>query len=713
LLVSGCGPDREPDQIRTIRAYYVNPAVCGPEDADGDVNIQLEAVGDFEPSQNTSESPPVDATGLELAFPIDTLGVEALAELAHPQLGKESRWAGVGMAPSDANISFLLWPSRTACPVWQPAQSANAFPLDAVGTSIGYLPQKRLLLLSGSAYESGDARSLVIDVGTGEFQEIPGAKTPIAFSTITAFGSNKLLVAGGLDPRGATSPGDSARVFDARTRSFETQDIILVFDRSRHAAIVLSNGDTLLVGGVGKDNDALSSFERVSPARPKNTAASDQDLVVLTHARVSPTVLRLSDDSIFIAGGREELSPDSKTVSKLDWLSPDASKLVASIDTANGRPIRVGRVHSFAPMPGGGVLAVGLCLVETPGDECDQNVEERQNRSVAWIRPDRSIHVSNTLLPDLSFTQLVPGTDGAPWLFAKTRKPDQAIWERFLPWQGTFEIQENEPLSGPKPSPVTDLCGCVEEQCSKEIETCQADTECERIQSCVDASGRCDVEDVEGCKLKYPTGVVSFEPVQNCAESRCGPRPLAAPLSIDPGLFVWLEQERSSGGVALPKLMGFRFDTRNAFSRQVTPLIADGPEHLAPGIPPFATTPPINDASQVRYDPTLRTLRLVGPEGKVTVADATYSDVDLVIKTLANPRVGFGEQWFGQEVCAWPQGSGGDILRVRRRGTSVTLDRDGETITCSVASGRHSIALRAPDDGDSPAIIERLTITRR
>lgn len=693
MLVSGCGPDKEPDEIHTIRAGYV----CGP-DAETDVTLALDALGDFQPSNSTFTIVDDDAKGAALPFPVNTRGVKATAEIG------QKRWSGVGLAHGN-DISFSLWPVETGCVLWKPSPTENAFPLDAVGTSFGYSPDQRVMLVAGSSYQLGDPRALVADLATGTVEQIEDPKT-LAFSSVTAFGSDKFLVAGGIDPRNATSPGDTARVFDIASRRYEAEEVALTRVRSRHGAVVMASGETLLVGGVDNDDSASSTLETVSPTAPRSSAASDENLTQLFFARVSPIALRLSDDSIFVGGGRSGPNPDAAAVSALEFLDSKASKVLRVIENVKDGEVRVGRVHAFAGLPGGGVLAVGLCLSSAQDDDCDLDNDQRQSRSYAWIHPDGEIHTFDTLLPKLESVELVPGSDGMPWLFSRTSTPPQDIWLRFEPWSGGFQIQLNAPSTGPAPSPLLDPCKCIQTSCQTEIGTCDLDPDCRALYDCVESDSACGFP---RCKAQEPAGIALFaQTVENCATSRCGPRRLSAPVTIDPGLMVWLEQTQDALGNH-PSLVGFRFDTRNIFASQLDPFVAEDTLHIAPSVTPY----PIDPESGIRYDGGLV---LSHSNVEATVADATYADVDITLATTGSlPRVRLGEVVVGDMVngiaCFWPNGAADAQLHIARRGTTLTVSRGAESTTCPISSGRKGISVLGPLADQST--IERLEIQRR
>ncbi len=615
LLLCGCGAGKEPDEVRSIRAYYLPlDATSNPSVLTQSAKIQLDALGDFEPSVRTSEAARDDAVGVDLPFPLSTRGVEAKAESG------QSRWSGLGLAGGDGNIGFALWPVRDGCALWEP--SAAGFPPQAVGAAFGYLPEERSLLLVGSDYDLAESRVAVIDVTTGKAFETDGLPSSLAYASVTAFGRHKWLIAGGIDPTGLVAPGDTAQVFDATSEKLEANSITLKQIRSHHTAIALASGETLLVGGMDLEKKPLTSLETVSP---KTRTAKNEGLANPKFARVRPAVLRLDNDEIFVAGGYAGPSSGDPPISGIEWFSPDAKTTVRSLGDPS---IHVARAHAFVAMPGGGVLAVGLCVAKSVTDPCATNLDDYQSRSVTWIGPGGELHVLPNLLPPVTFARLVPGSDGEPWLFVVTKNPVQESWFRFNPWTGSFEIPENEPSSGP---------------------------------------------------------ISIRDPNQTLPDT-----PLALPLSIDPGLFVWLEQREEVTGNR-PRLVGFRFDTRSELARHVGPLLKSDTSHMVPSVPPANLDPSSPISAGVP-------LELTGESAVVTVADATYANVDVTIEfDQSEPIVIFGgAHRFGGPECAWPDETAensGDPLILSRRGTSVTLRRGKASRTCSVGSGRFPFAL--------------------
>jgi hypothetical protein len=421
--------------VLAVRARFA-PG-CGSDVAS--LSISLEALGDFEASALTSDGAPGDARGVPLTFPAKTRAVSGSAQ------GGGLGWSGLGEASGGGDLDLLLWRRDDACDAWS---SQPGFLVEPKGTSVGFLPTRHLLLAAGSLVQSADAaRAFTWDLATGESREVPDGMLPArAYSSITAFGDDAMLVAGGVDPSlGGSSlddapPIDSATIFDADASRFDRATLIpLSQPRSRHGAVTLDNGDTLLVGGRGPGSIALPTLEAISPSE---RAARVAGLATLKHARIAPVVFRLDDGRIFVGGGSDGGAP----VNALEWLTPDATSLVLIQENA----VMSDRA-AFAPLLGGGVLGVGVC-VPKPASQCAGDLARR---AVTWIRSDGSLDA----LPSLSFApdsvSLIPAADGAPWLSSRTGSAH--VWKRFDPWNGLFD----EPADAPSSAPDADLAGPV------------------------------------------------------------------------------------------------------------------------------------------------------------------------------------------------------------------------------------------------------------
>ena len=404
------------------------------------LSIQIEALGDFSASAVTSETAPGNADVRALPFPASTRAVSAVADGG-------GHWLGFGEAGARTNIDFTLWPSDDACALW-PDDTKPTYPFEPAGVALGYSAGDNTLLMAGTLVASGDsARAVSVDLALGEAAEVlDGMPAFRAFSSITTFGAHRLLVAGGVDPTlGEGKPEDgaptsTALVFEIGSQRFAMNDPVhLIQPRARHAAVVLANGDTLLVGGSGPNGVALATLEAISPATRSARAAG---LATLGHARVGPIAFRLDDDRVFVGGG----SDANGIVNRLEWLSADANSVVLFYDT-----VGLASEHAFAAMPGGSVLGVGVCTAPP----CSA-------QNALWFVPDG---LPPRKLPDLSIlsvdpklvetVRLAPGTDGAPWLFA--RVSGKPFWRRFDPWTGLFDEADAAPSTGPE----ADLVGPI------------------------------------------------------------------------------------------------------------------------------------------------------------------------------------------------------------------------------------------------------------
>src|SRR5262249_34916311 len=136
------------------------------------------------------------------------------------------------------------------------------------------------------------------------------------------------LVAGGHDPDSGDGtpyqPLATAEVYLPKLGApgdvgdFEQATIALSEPRTRHAGVVLSTGETLLVGGRGSAGP-LRTMEIVDPTTRRAHTAG---IALLQVARDKPTALRLSNGEILVAGG---LDANGNPVTTLEWFAPDAS----------------------------------------------------------------------------------------------------------------------------------------------------------------------------------------------------------------------------------------------------------------------------------------------------------------------------------------------------------------------------------------------------
>lgn len=421
-LLLACAGAEEAPRVRDVRAHV--PAGC-PEPDRRRWPVELEALGDF-PSGPGTRSVLDERSDTELAFPPSTLEVAA-------SVGSGA-WLGRGLATPEGHLDLLLWPAAERCVFGAAPQSA--YPGHQGGQALGLSADGRTLLVAGGEGEQSDAAgALLLDLGTGSPRSLPGdasLRRRRAGATITAFGDG-FLVAGGFDP--VLSEGGSpvvhadAELFDPESERFDELPPIELKDaRAEHAATVLDDGSSLLVGGVDASGRALVTLERISTETRRSTLAG---LATLTVGRKRPTLLRLSDGRIAVAGG--ELADGSAPVDTVEWLSADASRLTTppplSFDARFDR--------AFVAMPGGGILGVGGCEPRAPGPAedcapCRRGCVPEGGFDAVWISPEG---VATTLPIEAAAAEpvLIAGSEGAPWLIV-----GGALY-RFNPWRARFE----------------------------------------------------------------------------------------------------------------------------------------------------------------------------------------------------------------------------------------------------------------------------------
>ncbi|WP_146618056.1 hypothetical protein [Lujinxingia litoralis] len=134
---------------------------------------------------------------------------------------------------------------------------------------------------------------------------------PRAFHTVTALGEDRYLVAGGFTLRdGVARPVDTLELIDlneppgTRVRSiidFNGNPVRLNSPRAHHTATLRSSdGAVLIAGGIGREDQVLSTFEVV------NVRAAEVSLPIdMSSPRVGHSAVLLHDgQTVWVAGGR-------------------------------------------------------------------------------------------------------------------------------------------------------------------------------------------------------------------------------------------------------------------------------------------------------------------------------------------------------------------------------------------------------------------------
>jgi hypothetical protein len=661
LAALGCGP-LEPEVVTLdVRAHSIDASErCAVV---GDPNLVLHALGPFPVSDLAAEALRYRTPERALTFPDDTRGLEAVADD-----GARS-WLGYTERRTERGLDVLLWEDDRDCELLRPA--VEGYPGVNGGQAQGYSPEAGVVLVAGGDQLAGAptaaaaSGSLFFESDTGASGLVtPGQNfaEPRAFATVTAFGS-KLVLAGGESPLNTDVPGeragrDSAFVYDPNAHGFERDPITLEFERTRHAAVVLRSGETLLVGGARSLGSgmrfAVTPFEVLSPA----TRHSRTDgLLGLANGRLEPTALVLDNGNVLVGGGYD---PSGAPVDTVEYFSPDGSSQVSPGATRCGVPLPpcvtlAPRHHRvFVALPGGGALTVGGCApaeVQTGGcvSACGADFGcPAAEADADWIAADGEktpITFEQPLGCPTPFSPervlLAPGSDGAPWVLAYDEdvEPPCPAAFRFAPWQEPPVLARVELDFEHWPDPRTRL------------------------------------------------------------------------TTLGPDAFVWLTADDP------PLLAGTRQGTRGTLSQNETlldfaPEVPEVPLHLAPDRRP--AHPDNRPRALYRQGPRLilETSRDGYPPVGVFVTDARYEDVTISMSfTTSGPPVLLLDTFaLGSEPCPWPADATSPLVVVRRGGKVTATDGAGNESRCSNApEGSVALGFRA---GANSATLTSLSVVR-
>ena len=378
--------------------------------------------GDYDDSQSTVSSLFLRDTGTELTeLPEKTRAV--IVDVT--QNAANLAWRGTAEVPPSGPINVLVWDQAGTCRLSQSVEPRTDVTFGVFG---------RHLMVAGGTLPGSTPHTFVGDLATGHMEDLAiGLRTRRSHATITSFRKSALddpspaLVAGGEDPGGTGSALATAEVYVPKQGApgdigdFDNAKIDLSEPRTKHGAVVLSSGETLLVGGIGAGT--LATMEIVDP---KTGRSRTNGVVNLAQARSNPTVLRLASGEIFVAGGVDR---SNAPVKKLEWFSADASRA-----TKQPADLVTGLERAYVPLEGGGVLAV--VRPETGVTDF---------KTVWVISADGTIDPGLPIDPTtLDRVRLFPGVEGAPVLWTGRQ------WLRWQPWSGAFQPIPNAPTRGPR-----------------------------------------------------------------------------------------------------------------------------------------------------------------------------------------------------------------------------------------------------------------------
>ena len=392
------------------------------------------------------------AADARLGFPPATLALDASARSD----SSEQPFIGYGQRIA-TDLDFVLWPRGSACELERPG-SNDSYPGKWGGEAMGYASSAGLVMIAGSNDDMSSAivGALTFDARTGESHVVdPKLRAvltePRAFASVSDFGG-KVLVAGGENPiHDASAPAtvlrETAEVYDPapQVQSFEPALLKLAVPRTRHAAVTLASGESVLLGGRADDSNASGFVEVIAPDTRVSKLVQN-----LRFGRNAPSALVLSDGRVLVAGGEDAAG---HPIGALEWRAADASSLGAPWDGSVALPARFDR--AWVALPGGAALGVGGCEDRSPqaGENCAAwcargcpplpDSSTKQSYDAFWVAADGAVSALDFPFSAAQPT-LLAASDGRPWLVTSgvdgtgNAAPGSSVAYRFDPWQKTF-----------------------------------------------------------------------------------------------------------------------------------------------------------------------------------------------------------------------------------------------------------------------------------
>lgn len=378
--------------------------------------------GDFEDSASAVSSLYLRDVGKEMSeLPQGTRSV--IVDVSHPAQSVD--WRGTAEVPASGPVNVLVWPGGETCRL-----TRNVVPRSEV--SLGVFG--RHLMVVGGRVDGQVPQTFVGDLTTGIVSDLEfGIATARRNPSITAFRETAdqdpapALVAGGEDADAhalttaelyVPKPGTPGDIGD-----FDRVKIDIGDARTKHGAIVLASGETLLVGGIGQFQLPVATMVVIDPVTRRLRTSRVATLAV---ARSNPTVLRLASGEIMVAGGFDR---SNLPVPTIEWFSADATHA-----TKHSADLVAGQERAFVALEGGGALAV-----------VRPQAGATNFSTVYVISADGTLEAAVPIDPAaLDEVRLFPGTDGAPVLWTGQR------WLRWQPWFGAFQPIADAPTRGPR-----------------------------------------------------------------------------------------------------------------------------------------------------------------------------------------------------------------------------------------------------------------------
>jgi hypothetical protein len=393
-LAAACHKDIQVTS-RVVTAWV--PAAC-PVDANGYGSYL--ALGDYDGNQQPPFHHPI-AVGTNLTE-IDNQA----RELVITATENGPTWQGLAAVPPSGDVNVLVLPNLSPCSL-----SGTVGP--RAGSTLAPIGANRVMIVGGNA--SPVPPTFVADLTTGAVTKAqPDLTPPRLGATVTPFGDGA-LVAGGISDS-SNLPLADAQFYSPSLGGFDrTRTIALSEPRANHAAAVLADGRTVLVGG-SADAGGKTLLKALDVIDPTTMSAQEEGFATLVTPRLDPTVVRLASGEILVAGGKDTTGAP---VTTMEWISYEAGT------NETPSPLEqpwVDRPFTMTALEGGGALVV----------------ESRMHTT--WIIGavgDIKQATGATLGP-LPNPVLFGGAGGAPVLWTGTDPTTPGRFLRWLPWMAIW-----------------------------------------------------------------------------------------------------------------------------------------------------------------------------------------------------------------------------------------------------------------------------------
>jgi hypothetical protein len=193
------------------------------------------------------------------------------------------------------------------------------------------LPNGKVLILGG---DNGKGTNELFDPATGTFSAVPPMLTPRYQHTATLLttgpNAGSVLITGGIDSNISTpSLLSSAELYDPATNTFHPAGNMTA-GRRNHAAVLLANGDVLIVGG-------SNGVPKVAEVYSASSGAFHATSGLMVVWRFLPTATLLPSGKVLIVGGVDATPATAGPVSSAELYDPSTGKFTATGSMAFAR----------------------------------------------------------------------------------------------------------------------------------------------------------------------------------------------------------------------------------------------------------------------------------------------------------------------------------------------------------------------------------------